>query len=305
VALITNNLKHQETVSDDYYSGLPINVTPENPAFKAILDNLYRELTLIISRYSRVVVVRLDLHPSGKIEPNNIDISEFRRSFTRKLASKSLAYTPRGSIPHKYTSKVAYSWVRESGRNDYNDGVHWHLFVAIKLNKDMRPHTQAKLMQDEILASWETSAGGKSDRNNRSSWFFLERNKMTKEARLQQQAEIAKNPDRPEDVLLKATPILTRKNNKDIVLGGVIDETFYAISYLAKVYSKVRTHKSKDANMFGHSNIKTKDSKEGREDEIQSELNKLKLNLEIKIPPVSLEPKVIKALNTQSSPPLF
>lgn len=277
--MVINNIKHQKMMTDSYYTGLPVNSSNETPLFESIIAKIYREITLILARYSRVVLVRLDLHPKS-IPPDQVNMTEFRKSFTRKIQTRSLSHKP----DTKYLTKVAYCWVKESGRNEYNQGIHWHLCLAVKADNNLQPHIQAKRLQGLILGCWE-SMYGKLERNHRSSWFYLKRDSLDYESRVIQQALIINNPDNPEDMLFNAKPITTRTNNKNIVLGGVIDETFYAVSYLAKVYSKVRTPSNKNSRIFGSSNIGFKDRSEKREIEIQKNWKEIKNQLSTKIEP--------------------
>jgi hypothetical protein len=259
MATIINNVLHQKTTTESYIKGLPINTTDENPAFPSILESTYNQLSLIIARYSSVTIVRLELHPAN-IDSINVDIPEFCRSFSRKLSTKSL------SEKKGYDSKIAYGWVREIGRGDHNNGIHWHIWVALKKPRDLKPFTHAERVQDEILNSWEKYAGGPNSRNHRTCFFLIQRSKLTYDLRLRQQQAIADNPLNPKGVLIRSGVIKTRKNNRDKVLGGVIDECFYALSYLAKVFSKVP--KVKNQRLFASSNLNTKDSKPDKQAEI-------------------------------------
>lgn len=300
---IINNLPHQETVASPFYKGLPINTTVNNPSFVSILDNTYNQLALVMARYTRTLVVRLDLHPAMNTSLYDVDMSKFCKSFSQKLSKKSfvkqeygahaIKSKPKLKKKAKYTSKIAYAWVRESGRNEYNEGVHWHIWVALKQDDNLQPHTQAGLVQKEIMASWEKYSGGANERNHMSAWFYLQRNSLTRSARLREQKTIAANPERPEGVLINSGVIAQRANNKNIVLGGVIDECFYALSYLAKVYSKVRTHRSKGHRLFASSNLNTKDSKIGRQKEIESNLESIHKNLSDHLAPMDIYEKYI------------
>jgi len=283
--------KHLTINTNDYYLGLPVNP----PVYTEILDHIYRELSSITARYTRTIVVRLDLHPSDNLNPHSIDMTKFCKSFTRKLGNKSLLkkawndeFSKRPDLKEraKYTSKVAYCWVMEKGRNSYNKGIHWHLYVAVKNDDYIQPKKHAELIQNEILSSWETVAG-KALRTHKSAWFYLERNKLTKNERLKQQQEIIKNPIRPEGVLISSEVILSRSNNKGISLGGVIDEAFYALTYLAKVNSKDRTLQTKGSRFYASSNIgiKAKDN-EKRDIEIQNSFNEIEFNLRQKLDPI-------------------
>jgi len=278
MATITNNLLHQETTIEAYHKGLPVNTTDENPLFTSILVKIYNQITLVMARYPSVTIVRLDLHPANII---NVDMPEFCRSFSRKLSKKSL------SEKKGYNSKVAYGWVREIGRKDHNDGIHWHIWVALKKPRDLKPATHAKRVQGEILNSWEKYAGGQNSRNHRTCFFIIYRSKLAYDLRLSEQQAIADNPVDPKGVLISSKIINTRKNNRGEVLGGVIDECFYALSYLAKVFSKVP--KVKNQRLFASSNLNTKDNRSGRQAEIEANLKEIHKNLSIKLSPMPVK----------------
>ena len=280
MATIINNVFHQETTTERYFKNLPINTTDENAAFTAILEKTYNQLLLIIARHPRVIIVRLELHPAN-IDRIDVDIPEFCRSFSRKLSTKSLG-KKKG-----YNSKIAYGWVRETGRGNHNNGIHWHIWVALKKPRDLKPFTHAERVQDEILNSWEKYAGGPNSRNHRTCFFLIQRSKLTYDLRLRQQQAIADNPLNPKDVLISSGIIKTRRNSRDKVVGGVIDECFYALSYLAKVFSKVP--KVKGQRLFASSNLNTKDNKKGRQEIIEATLEEIHKHLSIKLSPMPVK----------------
>jgi hypothetical protein len=269
--MIKNNLPHLKTTTEQHFRGLPVNVTGETPIFISIIEKIYRELSLIMARYTKVVVVRLDLGASKGINPLQIDMSVFCRSFTRLLSAK-------------YTSKVAYSWVREQGRKDYDSGMHFHLYVAVKIDENTREKTQATGMQKIILSSWAKQAGANS-RCHRAAWFYLERNNFTFQQRVKEQLLITEGG---QGVLIRLKPLVKRHNNKNIALGGVIDECFYAISYIAKVYSKVRTPGTKGMRVTGSSSLNTKDKRSGRQVAIEKNLKWIDQQLNEKIDPIPI-----------------
>ncbi len=267
------NLKHQQITQSSHYKGLPINASETNPSYLSILDKTYRELTKLIAGYNRVVIVRLDIHPAKFCNPLSISMTEFCRSFQRKLEKK-------------YKSKVTYQWVQEVGRHSYNKGVHWHLWVGVKNDPDRRPKRQANTMYRIILDSWANYAKGENERNHRSGWFFIERNKLTKENRLAEQGLIRNGG---KGVLINMEMISNRENNKNIILGGVIDECFYTLSYLAKVYSKVRTPHTHGRHLSASTNIKYSDKNDFRQIDIDANLQNIQSWLEEKLIPVELE----------------
>jgi hypothetical protein len=292
--MITNNIKHNSTSTDQYFHGLPVNTTPDTPVYPNILDKTYRELTLLTARYTRVVLIRLDLIPPEKRNPYDIDISRFCRSFKKQLEGKSFVKdawrTSKVEGSHladkaKFKSKIAYGWTMEYGRETYNEGIHWHFWVALKNDDNLQPDIQAKHTQDHLIKIWEKITGGESERSHKSSWFYIERNQLTKTARLKQQEKIANGG---KGVIIACGPLATRSNNKNKALGGVIDECFYTLSYLAKVYSKVRTPSSKGCRISGSSNLNTSDKRSGRQEEIEKNLDKIRSHLSKKLKPIDL-----------------
>ena len=270
---IQNNLKHQKITSLSHYHGLPINSSQGNPLYFSILEKTHRELTKLIALYTRTVIVRLDLHPGKFCNPLKIKITDFCRSFQRKLEKK-------------YKSKVAYQWVQESGRKSYNEGFHWHIWVGVKNHPDHRPMRQAREMFDIIMESWSNYANGHDERNHKSGWFFIERNKLSRDARLEQQKLISLGG---KGVQINMDIIRERKNNNSVALGGVIDECFYALSYLAKVYSKVRTPNTKGNRVFANSNIQINSKTKYRKDTIKTNKERINYCLQEIIEPIAID----------------
>lgn len=274
---IVNNIAHQKVTSNTHFKGLPVMISDEGQAYTEILNKFYRELTLISARYSRVLLVRVDLHPAsaGGLHPHDIDVPAFRKSIVRKLE-------------RKYKSKVAFGWVIESGRNPYNDGWHWHWWFAVKCDVDYQAHKQQRIMFKEIISTWQEKAGGSCERNNMAGWFYLRRQDFDLEGRLRDQGQIANGTRGEDDIYCNREVIHSRALNKNLVLGGVIDECFYALSYMAKVYSKVRTEHTKGDRIFGSSNLGTKDGKAGRSEVIEGELAKIHKWLQEPLEPMNI-----------------
>jgi hypothetical protein len=291
---IVNNVKHQEVTTASHYRGLPIMAGDDYPCFLSTLEKFYRELSLICARYSRVVLVRVDLHPSseGGLHPHEIDISGFSKSIVRKLE-------------RKFNSKVAYGWVKEIGRKEHNDGWHWHWWFAVKCDGKMKAHSQQASMLVDIITTWQEKVGGVCDRNHMAGWFYLRRQDFELAERLKNQDQIA-NGERPKnqsqianggreekDILFNRQVVLSRKLNRNKVLGGVVDECFYALSYMTKIYSKVVTEHSKGDRLFATSNLNTKDRKSGRSEAIEIELIKIHEWLLKPVDPISISQKHI------------
>ncbi|WP_394169037.1 inovirus-type Gp2 protein [Saccharospirillum alexandrii] len=276
---IQANLKHLTEYQSDRYKGLPVQCSPSQPEYKEILDCSYRELTRILARYSRVILIRFDLAPgntASSLSPpkhhTSISMSPFLTSVRRKLE-------------RKYQTKMAYVWVKEYGNDDYNTGAHWHLWVALKKHNDHKPPRLAEAVKKLILSSWEQQAGI-NDRNRSSSYFYLDRTRMSPEVRAQDQESI-----RIDDlsVLIKREALQNRVANKNMVLGGVIDEAFYAISYLAKAYTKLRVESGKGERTYNCSNIGLKDiNKQGRDAQISENLANIEEWLDVPLEPVDM-----------------
>jgi hypothetical protein len=268
---IKNNLPHLKMLKENNYLGLPINATELNPVHQSIVEKAYREITLLMARYSRVVLVRVDLYPPTR-DIQQIEIKEFCKVIKRKLDKE-------------YKTKVAYQWAKEFGKKGNITKIHWHLWFAIKNDGNTQPHTQAKKMQNKIIDTWEELVG-KNERNHMSGWFYLDRNKFSVAQRREEQNKIIEGGD---EVLINMKAIMKRDNNKGIALGGVIDECFYAISYLAKIFSKVKIDSTIGSRVTACSNLNTSDDRKNRNEEIEQKLAKIHFQLEQ--PP--LEPKTI------------
>ena len=83
--------------------------------------------------------------------------------------------------------------------------------------------------------------------------------------------------------------IRERKNNNSVALGGVIDECFYALSYLAKVYSKVRTPNTKGNRVFANSNIQINSKTKYRKDTIKTNKERINYCLQEIIEPIAID----------------
>lgn len=249
-------------------------------------NEAYRELSLICARYSRVIVVRVDLHPSPDgIHPHTIDTTRFRKSIVRKLN-------------RKFRSKVAYQWVNEFGKKEYNEGSHWHWWFAIRSDDSMQPHTQAKEMGDLIISTWKEKVGGPCERNNKAGWFYLRRQDFTMEKRLSDQNQIANGTRMDKnDVFFPRSIISKRTIHNNSVVGGVVDECFFALSYMAKVNSKKRPVEASGRPLFKASKLNTKDKRNDRQQEIESNLEIINTNLKTALEPVPLSDENIAAYN--------
>ena len=88
-----------------------------------ILDGFYDQLCTLLSKHSRITVVRVDLHLPEKdlycAKLENQQLSSFI-----KTIKANLHLSRWGSHKH-----VAYGWVREVGKTGHG---HYHLFIAFK-----------------------------------------------------------------------------------------------------------------------------------------------------------------------------
>lgn len=260
-----------------------------NPCFVRMLENTYRELTLISARYTRIVVVRLDLKLGDGTFPWKVDISNFRKTFVKKLQSE-------------YKSKVAYQWVREFGKSGDSDATHWHWWVAVKASDTYKPTSQARQIRRIINDDWIMHTGNSKSYANLAGFFDVSRKFFSLERRERQQETIANGPaENKSDVLINRN-VIAKRDSKDVV-GGVIDECFFALSYMSKVYTKTRTENTKGKPVFKSSNLNTKDIREGRQEKIEQRLSDIRdwLRIPLEPKPLTFETKVrIKDEDVQS-----
>lgn len=270
--MTNSNHRHLTFSSDSHYQGLPVNCDSSRESYLEILEKSYRELTLLLARYTRAVVIRMDLYL-----PDGADIDKGTMAKLTKQVRERLAYT--------YNSKVAYLWVMESKED--GTGVHWHLWVGVKFENTMNKEQPARI-QKIIAECWEKNVGG-GGYHHKSAWFYLQRKSTTYEARKEEQYLIANELS---GVLISAKEIEDRVNKSGWVLGGVIDECFFALSYLAKSYTKVRTAQNKGMRMFSCSNVGTKDNRRGRRERIESNLEVIKAHLLKEVEPVKTASRI-------------
>lgn len=258
------------------YLGLPINANEENHVYEEIIAKTYQELTKLIARHTRSVIIRLDLIPDND-NAHEIDMTRFCRAFKRMLEQK-------------YKSEVVYQWVREYGDDPYNKGLHWHIWVGVKNLTNVLPHTQAKNMHELIAKKWAEIAG-LSPRTQSNNWFYLQRDKLSIEARIEEQKLISEDE---RGVLINLEKLITRQSNSGIVLGGVIDECFFALSYLAKVKTKVGKSEFKGKRLSAASNLSTRGLAAKRKIEVESQLQNIQNHLDSKIEPIPINSIVVK-----------
>lgn len=109
----------------DTFNGLKVNsnVVGELAVYPAILTRIYDQLLALQSYYSRITIVRIDLHfpdshtPNHKLE--NQLISRYIRTIKIDLGSK---------VWGKH-SRFIHGWVKETGKTAKS---HYHLFVGMQ-----------------------------------------------------------------------------------------------------------------------------------------------------------------------------
>jgi hypothetical protein len=197
----------------------------------------------MLSRHRKVLVLRYDFFLANR----NIEI----RSLTTYLGAKLKA---------NYHKDTKIYWVREEGHSDYNKGLHYHFVMAIPYITERHPSNIGKSIRDTVKHYFEKEENNPfsytvplEEINNNSEatsvmkdpsfkmtgFFILRRNDLNLEAIRQQKQDI-------EEMLYKGqgykyldiSSIKDRKHQPSVVLGGVIHECIFAISYLAKKVTK-------------------------------------------------------------------
>lgn len=215
----------------DYLFGLPINSTESSPLLHTPLQATYKQLSILLALYSRCVVIRVDAHPIRDGEP-------LGHGENPSLLFSAFVKNTTAQIRRRFATQVAFQWVREVGTFDYNLGPHWHFWLGCKKDNSLQAITQAQELQHIFSDAWPRYFTG--GRCHYAGWFYLERNKLCAEQRLKQQSEMI-------DALvagkarcnLPLSGIRERHGNLRVV-GGLIDECFFALSYLSKARSKQR-----------------------------------------------------------------
>lgn len=260
--MIVNNIAHQVMIEDSKFHGLPIMCSAKSPCYVEIIEKAYRELTLLSARYGEILVVRLDFKLSDYGYASKVDISKFRKSFIRKLETR-------------FGSKVGYQWIREYGKSNTRNPTHWHWWVAVKASKVNKPNVQSKKILIMARDAWVIHTGTDKSRVNKAGYFFLARKCFSLEGRKLQQSIIANGPSENEsDVLINRKVIATRETS-NIVLGGALDECFFTLSYMAKVFTKTSTPNTKGKRVFSNSKLNTKDRRAGRQETIEENLSQI------------------------------
>jgi len=95
---------------------------------KEILEQSFKQLDVMMSYYSKVTVILLQLHPDQFTEDNAV-MTRFFVKFKKKLEKK-------------YKSKIGYLWVREQNTAE---AQHYHLVVLINGHKCNNSYTVNKI----------------------------------------------------------------------------------------------------------------------------------------------------------------
>ncbi len=113
---------------------------PQQKCFKnSVINTIISDYEIMLSHYSRVFVVRIDLHPKH-YSADNQAIKRFLKQLTTTLTNQ-------------YKSKVIYHCAREQNTSDRE---HYHL--ALMLSAHKIKHSER--LQSLIKAMWEKHSGG-------------------------------------------------------------------------------------------------------------------------------------------------
>lgn len=98
------------------------------------LKRVFRLFEIMLSYYSRVLIVRIDLHPQAFSVDNKV-MSLFLKMFIAKLEKK-------------YQCKVGYFCAREQNKSDKQ---HYHLALLLSGHKAMLPHNILTQLQTDWI----------------------------------------------------------------------------------------------------------------------------------------------------------
>jgi hypothetical protein len=197
----------------------------------------------MLSRHRKVLVLRYDFFLANR----DIEI----RSLNTYLGAK---------LRENYHKDTKVYWVREEGHSDYNKGIHYHYVIAIPYTTERNPSSIGKSIKntirnylkkgeddpasytvplEEIDNSKEATSVMKDPSFKMTGFFILRRNDLNLEAIRQQKQDIEEMLYRSQGYkYLDISSIFDRKHQPSVVLGGVIHECIFAISYLAKKVTK-------------------------------------------------------------------
>ncbi|MGU2026118.1 YagK/YfjJ domain-containing protein [Pseudomonas aeruginosa] len=107
------------------YKGLRVNSCPtrELAVYPPILDRIYNQLLSLQSYYSRIMIIRIDLH-----FPENHDI-DHKLENTLIIRYLKLLKSDLGSSRWQSHKRFIHGWVKENGKTQRS---HHHLFIGIQ-----------------------------------------------------------------------------------------------------------------------------------------------------------------------------
>ncbi len=243
-------MRANQVTTNTYYLGLKVMTLPNQHGYRRsicpdMIMKSYDVITRALALDSCILVVRYDLHPNYG---DDDDFSDFMNKLCKWVKR----------MPHQ-PKVVSYFWVKEFGRKrSHNKGLHRHMYLCFKwspLHKTPTRMTAPLLAKAKELYS--KSCGDNSAKVKQVGWFKLERSQLSPEKRRKQRDSMQTRVySGGGDSCLDMSIIRGRIDFKNTVVGGVIDEAFYALSYLTKAVSKERYSIGANKNRFGSSKAK-------------------------------------------------
>lgn len=217
--------KKEVPYKEPTYKGFPIQ-TQENGYVEKVLRDIHKQTFAMLSHYTEVIAVRLDLK-SPTVD--DFDMGSFVTEVKRLLSN---AFG---------NSRIGCVWVREYGRGEKKQ--HYHMLLLIKRFESSHAKTQNYKTWEIVNRLYNDRAKPKKD-VWRSGYFRLERSKLSESGREEQRISIQDAIDnKKKHPYLRIKAIKKRKHWRKEAVGGVIDEFFYAVSYLAKYEQKLKSFK--------------------------------------------------------------
>jgi hypothetical protein len=247
--------KNYRGTSDSLYKGFNIQQGENGKSITKIMNGLLFFLKWMLSRHNKVAIFRLDVFPAD----TNLDISRFNQSFLGCLR-RGLKYSNNvdgTQAPIELSWKrTKLFWIRERGTSKYNKGIHYHLVLAIPISGDVQLNKIGFIIKDRAnhylragLDLPENYTFPSEDETNIDydkkphcsyrGFFGLDRRYIKKHQSDQQKQEIEQALSKDSGYrYLDVSAIKKRTHNNKQVLGGVLVECIYALSYLAKLKTK-------------------------------------------------------------------
>tara|TARA_R110001583_G_scaffold64293_1_gene186945 strand:- start:355 stop:1287 length:933 start_codon:yes stop_codon:yes gene_type:complete len=243
-------------LTQNLHKNLPIQSTEVGESIVPMLDSLYELSILQLALYSRVYAIRVNLLPCNSI----FQMDTYIDKLTKKLSR--LFYVGKERI----NKKIRHLWCRELNSKEFTNAFHYHILLLIpapnnrtvksvydEVGKKAIEQIQQNVRYESLNSNNERlykDNGWKWDEMpsvTKSGYFILDRPKLTKEEQEKQRIEMQEKVDSSSNLgyhSLLIEKIQTRKHNKNLVLGGVFTEYYYASSYLCKLASKRTDNKS-------------------------------------------------------------